>query len=70
MATGDVVRLELGGRTLEIAALVLPGQADFSVAVALGYGRTAAGRVGRGVGFNAYRAPHDRRARHRRRPES
>jgi len=54
VATGDVVRLDLAGRTLEIAALVLPGQADFSVAVSLGYGRTMAGRVGRGVGFNAY----------------
>ena len=32
----------------------MPGQADFSVAVPLGYGRTMAGRVGRGVGFNAY----------------
>ena len=43
----------------------LPGQADYSVAVALGYGRTAAGRVGNGVGFNAYVAAH-----HRRRPTS
>ena len=54
VANGDVVRLDLAGRTLEIAALILPGQADFSVAVPLGYGRTTAGRVGRGVGFNAY----------------
>jgi molybdopterin-containing oxidoreductase family iron-sulfur binding subunit len=55
VSTGDVVRLELGGRTLDIAALVLPGQADYSVAVSLGYGRTSTGRVGRGVGFDAYR---------------
>ena len=55
VATGDVVRLELAGRSLEIAALVVPGHADYSVAVALGYGRTATGRVGQGVGFNAYR---------------
>ncbi len=52
--TGDVVRLEIGGRTLDIAAMIVPGQADFSVSVALGYGRHATGRVGRGVGFNAY----------------
>ena len=51
---GDVVRLELGGRALEIAAMVLPGQADYSVGLALGYGRTECGRVGRGIGFNAY----------------
>jgi molybdopterin-containing oxidoreductase family iron-sulfur binding subunit len=54
VSSGDVIRLELAGRTLEIAAQVLPGQADFSVAVPLGYGRTAAGRVGRGVGASAY----------------
>jgi MoCo/4Fe-4S cofactor protein with predicted Tat translocation signal len=55
VASGDVVRLELAGRTLEIAALVVPGPADYSIAVALGYGRTATGRVGHGVGFDAYR---------------
>ena len=54
MANGDIVRLDLAGRTLEIAAVILPGQADFSVAVPLGYGRTTTGRVGQGVGFNAY----------------
>ena len=54
VATGDVVRLDLAGRSQEIAALILPGQADFSVAVPLGYGRTMAGRVGKGVGFDGY----------------
>jgi molybdopterin-containing oxidoreductase family iron-sulfur binding subunit len=51
---GDMVRLDLNGRSLEIAAMILPGQADYSVGVSLGYGRTACGRVGREVGFNAY----------------
>ncbi len=54
VATGDVVRLDLAGRSLEVAALILPGQADFSIAVSLGYGRTMAGRVCQGVGSNAY----------------
>ena len=31
-----------------------PGQADKTVTVHLGYGRTRAGRVGNGAGFNAY----------------
>jgi molybdopterin-containing oxidoreductase family iron-sulfur binding subunit len=53
--SGNVVRLDLAGRTLEIAALVVPGHAEFSVSVPLGYGRTAVGRVGRGVGSSAYR---------------
>jgi len=50
----DVVRLDLDGRSLEIAAMILPGQADYSVGVSLGYGRTACGRVGHEVGYNAY----------------
>jgi molybdopterin-containing oxidoreductase family iron-sulfur binding subunit len=55
VASGDLVRLEIDGRSLEIAAIVMPGQADFSVFLSLGYGREVTGRVARGVGFNAYR---------------
>ena len=33
---------------------MLPGQADDVVTVHLGYGRTRAGRVGNGAGFDAY----------------
>ena len=51
---GDVVRLELDGRSLEIAAMLLPGQADYSVGLALGYGRTVCGHIGQDVGYNAY----------------
>ncbi len=60
---GDVVRIANAGRSAEIVVYVLPGQADNTVVLPLGYGRTAAGRVGNGVGFNAYgirtsEAPH------------
>ncbi len=51
---GDVVRLELDGRNLETAAMILPGQADYSVGLALGYGRTTCGHIGKDVGYNAY----------------
>ncbi|MEO6807508.1 MAG: 4Fe-4S dicluster domain-containing protein [Isosphaeraceae bacterium] len=54
VATGDLVRLDQGGRSVEIAAFVLPGSADHSVSVALGYGRTEVGRVGRDAGVNVY----------------
>jgi molybdopterin-containing oxidoreductase family iron-sulfur binding subunit len=54
VANGNLVRLDYDGRSLEIVAMVVPGQADYSVGVALGYGRTACGRVGREVGYNAY----------------
>jgi MoCo/4Fe-4S cofactor protein with predicted Tat translocation signal len=51
---GDVIVLKQGGRALEIAAYVLPGQDDGTVVLPLGYARTAAGRVGNGVGFDTY----------------
>ena len=39
-----------------------PGHPDDCVTVHLGYGRTRAGRVGSGAGFNAYAHPYVRRA--------
>jgi molybdopterin-containing oxidoreductase family iron-sulfur binding subunit len=54
LATGDVVELEAGGRTVRAPIWIMPGQAADSVTVHLGYGRTRAGRVGTGTGFNAY----------------
>lgn len=54
-----VIQLELDGRTVEAPVWIMPGHADNSITVWLGYGRTAAGRVGgerqQTVGFNAYR---------------
>jgi molybdopterin-containing oxidoreductase family iron-sulfur binding subunit len=43
---GTIVRLKLGGRSIEMPACIMPGQAPGCVAVSLGYGRTAAGHVG------------------------
>ncbi len=51
----DVVRLEVDNRSVEIPVWISPGQADNSISVALGYGRTSAGRVGNGVGVDAYK---------------
>jgi molybdopterin-containing oxidoreductase family iron-sulfur binding subunit len=42
----DVVRITVGDRSIEMPVYVLPGQADGSIGVALGYGRTAAGLIG------------------------
>jgi molybdopterin-containing oxidoreductase family iron-sulfur binding subunit len=54
IASEDRVVLELGGRRVEAPVWVLPGHADESITVHLGYGRERVGRVGRGAGFNAY----------------
>jgi molybdopterin-containing oxidoreductase family iron-sulfur binding subunit len=52
---GDVIRLDVGGRRVDAPALVVPGHADDTIALALGYGRTGEGeKVARGVGANAY----------------
>ncbi len=61
--TEDVVVIESTGRHLEMPVWIQPGHADGAISVALGYGRTHCGRVGKDVGHNAYllrtsSAPH------------
>jgi molybdopterin-containing oxidoreductase family iron-sulfur binding subunit len=51
----ELVELHYEGRVVIAPVLVTPGQADDSVTIFLGHGRTRAGHVGSGVGFNAYR---------------
>jgi len=55
VASGDVVQVRLAGRALAAPVCVLPAQAEDTLTLPLGYGRSAAGSVGDGVGFNAYR---------------
>jgi MoCo/4Fe-4S cofactor protein with predicted Tat translocation signal len=50
---GDVVKIELGGRALEIAAFVLPGLPTGTIVLPLGYGARL-GRVSDGAGVNTY----------------
>ncbi len=51
----DAIELEIGGRKIITPVLMSPGHPNDSVTVHLGMGRRAeAGRVGAGVGFNAY----------------
>ncbi|MEZ5979585.1 MAG: TAT-variant-translocated molybdopterin oxidoreductase [Planctomycetota bacterium] len=66
VTTRDLVRLTIAGRKVDCAVYVMPGQAAGTVSLALGYGRTAAGRVGgdadHGVvsaGFDAYALTSD-----------
>jgi MoCo/4Fe-4S cofactor protein with predicted Tat translocation signal len=49
-----VVKVTVGGTSIEGPAWIQPGLADGVIGCALGYGRTKVGRVGRGSGFNAY----------------
>ena len=50
----DLVRVDFAGRSLELPVWLLPGMADGVVALTLGYGRSHAGRIGSGVGFNTF----------------
>ena len=52
---GDLVEITLNGRSVVGPIWTQPGMADYSLGLALGYGREKAGRVGSGVGFNAYK---------------
>jgi len=50
----SMLTVTVGGESMEVPALIQPGQAPGTVGLALGYGRTKAGRVGNEVGVNAY----------------
>ncbi len=54
LANEDWVRLDYAGRSLELPVFILPGMSDGVVALTLGYGRLHAGRIGSGVGFDAF----------------
>jgi MoCo/4Fe-4S cofactor protein with predicted Tat translocation signal len=54
VASGDVLELARGGRKVTAPALVVPGHADESVTLPLGYGQKVHGAVGGGAGFDAY----------------
>jgi molybdopterin-containing oxidoreductase family iron-sulfur binding subunit len=50
----DVVEVILGGKAVRGPAWIVPGHADDTVTLNLGYGRTKAGRVGTGIGYDAF----------------
>jgi len=54
---GDLLTIGAGGRTLEVAAWILPGHADECATINLGWGRQLPKncKVANGTGFNAYK---------------
>lgn len=50
----QTVNLTVNGETVEVPVLVQPGQAEGTIGLALGYGRSKAGKVADGIGVNAY----------------
>jgi len=51
---GVVAELTINGRKIKGPIHVVPGMANYTILLPLGLGRTEVGRVGTGVGFNAY----------------
>jgi molybdopterin-containing oxidoreductase family iron-sulfur binding subunit len=53
---GDLVNVSIGGKQIEksLPLLIQPGQASGTVSIAIGYGRTKAGKCANGVGVNVY----------------
>ena len=54
LANGDYIELRYRGRTLQAPVWLLPGQAEDSITLQLGSGRSRAGQVGTDKGYNAY----------------
>ena len=59
LGNGDVVNVKLGDKSIEGPVWIQPGQADDTLAIALGYGRDKGGGIAnfdaKSVGFNAYK---------------
>lgn len=51
---GNVVNVKANGVTLKVPIFIQPGQMPGTASLALGYGRTKAGKVADGVGTNAF----------------
>jgi MoCo/4Fe-4S cofactor protein with predicted Tat translocation signal len=54
LAEQDVIAIESNGNTVLAPVLAVPGHADDSITVYLGYARQNGGRVAGGLGFNGY----------------
>jgi molybdopterin-containing oxidoreductase family iron-sulfur binding subunit len=53
--SGELLEINTNGGRVVAPAWILPGQAERSVTIFLGYGRRRAGRVGDNPGYDAYR---------------
>jgi molybdopterin-containing oxidoreductase family iron-sulfur binding subunit len=49
-----IVKVDIGGKSVELPVLVQPGQANGTIGIALGYGREKVGKAGDKVGKNVY----------------
>jgi len=50
--SGDVIKISFAGKDVEAPVFILPGHADDSITITLGYGRKGMGRVAEKAGFD------------------
>ncbi len=55
LENGDIIKLVVSENEMEIPVWVIPGIADNSIHLPLGYGRKKVGRIADNVGFNTYK---------------
>ncbi len=53
-ANGTLIELQYQGRSLTLPIWIVPGHAEDTITLNLGYGRSTVGSVGSGTGFNSY----------------
>ncbi len=49
-----LIEISVNGHTVKVPLFIVPGHADHSISLSLGWGRRTVGRVGRGTGVDAY----------------
>jgi molybdopterin-containing oxidoreductase family iron-sulfur binding subunit len=54
VAQGDIIKVDMKGKSVELPVIIQPGLANGTVAIAIGYGREKAGKSANGVGKNVY----------------
>ena len=54
LESGDIIAVQHDGRTLNLPVWIVPGHAKDAITIPVGYGRTRAGSLGSGTGFDAY----------------
>ena len=54
VANGDVISISYRERSVEAPVWIMPGHAAGAITLTLGYGRRLVGRVGSGIGYDAY----------------
>jgi len=51
---GDVISIDVDGRTVDMPVMIVPGIADRVITLPVGYGRSMNGRISSGAGRNVY----------------